>query len=94
MSWHQTKESLVGFINCVNIHAALSGNLVRISLTCIPLIMTHLEPFPSHGCHIIIEKLINHYLNHQSRKVEFENWQPIPRRILRNALSDLNIAVS
>lgn len=60
MSWHQTKESLVGFINCVNIHAALSGNLVSISFTGIPVIMTHLELFPSHGCQVIIEKLTNH----------------------------------
>ena len=42
MSWHQTEESLVGFINCVNIHAALSGNLGSLGCTCIPLITAHL----------------------------------------------------
>lgn len=32
--WHQTEERLVGFINCGNIPAASSGNLVSIIFAC------------------------------------------------------------
>lgn len=69
MCWHQTGESLVAFINCVNIHAALSGNLVSITFTCVLVIMSHLELFPSRGCQVIRKKLVNlEQINHQNKK--------------------------
>lgn len=69
MCWHQSEESLLGFIHCVNIHAALSGNLVSISFTCILVTMSHSELVPSRGCQVIIKKLVRHeQVNRQNKK--------------------------
>lgn len=78
-------------MNCVNIHASLSGNLV--SFTCIPVLMTHLELFPSHGCQVQQRNSLT-IINLITRpRKPFKYYQTIPRRILGNSQRHLNIAI-